>query len=96
MKAKKVIYSRLVSLGNYENAKFEIELELEEGEKAADAFNLAKEFIENRVKVAKIPLYKKDEALRMVNDPDNYIGNDVKEARELIKTINLETEDLPF
>lgn len=96
MKAIRVVYSRLVSLGNFENAKFEIELEIEDGETASQAFNLAKEFIENRVKVAKTPLYKKEEALRKINDPDNFTGNDVKEARELIKSINLEQEDLPF
>ena len=32
MKALKVTYSRLVSKGNYENAKIEIELEVEQGE----------------------------------------------------------------
>ena len=31
MKANKIIYSRLISKGNYENAKIEIELEVEAG-----------------------------------------------------------------
>ena len=39
MKATKVIYSRLISKGNYENVKIEIELEVEKGEKASDVFN---------------------------------------------------------
>lgn len=51
MKALKVSYSRLISKGNYENAKIEIELEVEEGEKAADVFEAAKAFVEKRVAV---------------------------------------------
>ena len=47
MKALKVSYSRLISKGNYENAKIEIELEVEEGEKAADVFEAAKALLKN-------------------------------------------------
>ena len=45
MKANRIVYSRLISKGNYENAKIEIELEVEEGEKAADVFEAAKAFV---------------------------------------------------
>ncbi len=31
MKAKKIVYSRLISKGNYENAKIGIEVEIEDG-----------------------------------------------------------------
>ena len=44
MKAK-VLFSRLISKGNYENAKIEIELEVEEGEKASDVYEAAKRLL---------------------------------------------------
>ena len=54
MKAKKVIYSRLISLGNYENAKIEIELDVEAGEKASEVYEAAKAFVEKRIAVEKL------------------------------------------
>ena len=54
MKALKVSYSRLISKGNYENAKIESELEVEEGEKAAYVCEAAKAFVEKRVAVEKL------------------------------------------
>jgi hypothetical protein len=42
MKANKIIHSRLISKGNYENVKIEIELEVEAGEKAFEVFEYAK------------------------------------------------------
>ena len=46
MKALKVSYSRLISKGNYENAKIEIELEVEPGEKAGEVFDAAKRWVD--------------------------------------------------
>ena len=48
MKALKVTYSRLISKGNYENAKIEIELEVEKGEKASDVYEAAKGWVEKK------------------------------------------------
>ena len=44
MKANKIVYSRLISKGNYENV--EIELEVEAGEKASEVFEAAKKWVE--------------------------------------------------
>ena len=49
MKANKIVYSRLISKGNYENAKIEIELEVEAGEKASEVFEAAKKWVEKRI-----------------------------------------------
>lgn len=46
MKANKIVYSRLISKGNYENAKIEIELEVEAGERASEVFEAAKKWVE--------------------------------------------------
>ena len=42
-------YDRTVNLGNYESVKLGITLSLVDGEKAADAFQMAKKFVEGRL-----------------------------------------------
>ena len=54
MKATRIIYSRLISKGNYENAKIEIEIEVEDGEKAVDVLREAKRFVTNAIEAEKI------------------------------------------
>ncbi len=95
MKATKVIYSRLISKGNYENAKIEIELEVEQGEKASDVFLKAKEFVENRIAVEKLSDYKVDSAKRVMEDKRNHTLAQIEEAEEVLKKYNAQDE-LPF
>ena len=45
MKPKSVTYAKLKNLGNYENERIEITLEVEDGEKAADVLEIAKVFV---------------------------------------------------
>lgn len=65
MKAVKVTYSRLISKGNYENAKIEIELQVEEGEKA-------KEFVEKRIAFEKLSDYTIQNARKVMDDKRNH------------------------
>jgi len=46
MKAKTVRYEKRFNLGNYEAETVGIELELEDGDKAAQALALAKQFVQ--------------------------------------------------
>lgn len=97
MKAKKVIYSRLISKGNYENAKIEIELEVEDGEKAADVFNAAKEWVENRISVEKLSDYKVEQAKRVMDDKRNHTLAQIEEAEEVLsKYKKADTDSMPF
>lgn len=97
MKAKKVIYSRLISKGNYENAKIEIELEVEDGEKAADVFNAAKEWVENRIAVEKLSDYKVEQAKRVMDDKRNHTLAQIEEAEEVLsKHKKADTDSMPF
>ena len=97
MKAKKVIYSRLISKGNYENAKIEIELEVEDGEKAADVFNAAKEWVENRIAVEKLSDYKVEQAKRVMDDKRNHTLAQIEEAEEVLSKYKKEdTDSMPF
>ena len=46
MKVKKILYEKLFNLGNFENEKIGIEIEVEGNEEARDALNKPKIFVE--------------------------------------------------
>jgi hypothetical protein len=96
MKAKKVIYSRLISKGNYENCKIEIELEVEDGEKASDVFEAAKKFVDNRVAIEKLSDYKVEQAQRVMEDKRNHTLAQIEEAEEVLSKTKVTFEELPF
>ena len=95
MKATKVIYSRLVSKGNYENAKIEIELEVEKGEKAADVFEAARQFVEKRIAIEKLSDYTVNSARKVIDDRRNHTLAQIEEAEEIINRYSVQ-EDLRF
>jgi len=95
MKALKVIYSRLISKGNYENAKIEIELEVEEGEKASEVFEQAKLFVEKRIEVERLSDFTVDKARRVMGDKRNHTLAQIEEAEEILEKLRLK-DDLPF
>lgn len=95
MKATKIIYSRLISKGNYENAKIEIELEVEKGEKAANVFEAAKQFVEKRIAVEKLSDYTVNNARKVLDDRRNHTLAQIEEAEEIINRYSVQDE-LPF
>ena len=95
MKALKVSYSRLISKGNYENAKIEIELEVEHGEKAADVFEAAKAFVEKRVAVEKLSDFTIEKARKVMDDKRNHTLAQIEEAEEILAKAKVDDE-LPF
>lgn len=95
MKALKVTYSRLISKGNYENAKIEIELEVEEGEKASEVFEQAKSFVEKRIAVERLSDYTVDKARKVMDDKRNHTLAQIEEAEEILAKFKVQ-DDLPF
>jgi Ser-tRNA(Ala) deacylase AlaX len=95
MKALKVTYSRLISKGNYENAKIEIELEVQEGEKASEVFEAAKAFVEKRIAVEKMSSYTVESAQKVMQDKRNHTLAQIEEAEEILSKIQIQ-DDLPF
>ena len=95
MKATKVTYSRLISKGNYENAKIEIELEVEKGEKAADVFEAARQFVEERIAIEKLSDYTVNNARKVLDDRRNHTLAQIEEAEEIINRYSVQ-EELPF
>ena len=96
MKALKVSYSRLISKGNYENAKIEIELEVEEGEKASDVYEAAKAFVEKRVAVEKMSDYTIEKAHKVMDDKRNHTLAEIEEAEEILVKLKVSDDELPF
>ena len=95
MKALKVNYSRLISKGNYENAKIEIELEVEDGEKALEVFEAAKKWVEKRIAVEKLSDYTIEKARKVIDDKRNHTLAQIEEAEEILAKIKVDDE-LPF
>lgn len=95
MKAKLITYSRLISKGNYENERIEISIEVEDGEKAQDVFNMAKNFVDRRCDVAKLSDYIVQKSRKVIEDKRNHTLAQIEEAEEVIAKINIE-DNLPF
>ena len=96
MKAKQITYGRLISKGNYENEKIEICLEAEEGEKASEVYNAAKQFIEKRIALAKLSEYTIQSAKNVLKDKRNHTLAQIEEAEEVIARSQVNDEELPF
>ena len=96
MKALKVTYSRLISKGNYENAKIEIELEVEPGERAADVYEAAKSWVEKRIAVEKLSDYTIEKAKKVIDDKRNHTLAQIEEAEEVLSKVKVRDDELPF
>ena len=96
MKAKKITYSRLISKGNYENAKIEIEIEVEDGEKAAEVYEAAKSWVEKRIAVEKLSDYTIEKAKKVMDDMRNHTLAQIEEAEEILSKVKVQDDELPF
>lgn len=97
MKAKSITYSRLVSKGNFENAKIELQLEVEEGEKAQDVFNAAKTFVDRRCEIEKMGWHEYVKAKKVLAEKRQYTLGQIEEAEEIISKFESQMEDeIPF
>lgn len=94
MKATKIYYQKCFNLGNYQNEVVGIELEIEEGEKAADVLEKAKQFVESKDLIAS-SIQEYENSLQIVHDPDNYTGRQVREANKFLLKYK-DKDDLPF
>jgi hypothetical protein len=86
----------LVSKGNFENCKIEIELEVEEGEKASDVFNAAKTFVEKRIAIEKLSSYTVEKAQKVMDNKRNHTLAQIEEAEEILDRAKVDDDGLPF
>jgi hypothetical protein len=98
VKALTVRYERLYSLGNYEHAKYGIELTVEEGEKASDVLEQAKRFVrQQNTEAMEREKAKIDRARAVLANRRNFTVGDVEDAEELVrKAEEREQGEFPF
>ena len=96
MKATKIVYSRLISKGNYENAKIEIELEVEPGEKACDVFAAAKKWVNLQIDIERLSPTIIGQARKVLADKRNHTLAQIEDAEEILKKVDKATDELPF
>lgn len=97
MKVKTVTYAMLVNTGNYEHERFEVTVELEDGDTPSEAINRARAFIDSKRAKGKIEEWQYLNAVKVTNDPLNHTGQQVHDAHDLIKKWEAQnTDELPF
>ena len=93
MRVQSVKYEKLISLGNYENQKIGVVVELEPDESPAEALRRAQAFVE-----ASVQPKPSDREVRLsrqkVDNPDDYSPREVREAQEILK--RAEQDEVPF
>lgn len=95
MKAKKIIYEKLVNLGNYQHEKIGIEIEIQEGETASDVLAKARLFVDISTDNAEFKKYERCKEILHNRDVNRY--SSVIEAEKFVKEYEEKSKDnLPF
>lgn len=96
MKASKVIYEKTFNLGNYQNEVIGIEIELAEGEKASEALDMAKRFVEAKHTAERDK--ELESARNIADNPLDHTYRAVLEANQTIARLAASDTDidLPF
>jgi hypothetical protein len=81
MKTSKVIYQKVFSLGNYENEKIGVEIEVEASDDVNSVLQKARSFVEFNHKVNGF-VREIDECEHIILNPDDFTGSQVRRARE--------------
>lgn len=81
MKVKTITYSKVFSLGNYENEKIGTEIEIEEGDDIQKTIQKAREFVEYNHSLNGF-LSEVDQCDHIISNPDDYTGSQFKRATE--------------
>ena len=87
MQVKSVSYSKVFSLGNYENEKLGVEFEIAEGDDVQKAMQKAREFVEFNHKLNGI-VKEQDQCEHVVMNPDDFTGAQVRRAKDRLDQIN--------
>ena len=80
----KMGYSRVFSLGNYENEKISVEADIPEGMDTTEVYIELKKVVENAHNL-RIELRQYLQAKTIVKNPDAYRGSEVKDAQKSIE-----------
>lgn len=84
MKIKNIQYHKVFNLGNYQNEKIGVEIELQENDDPILAHKHAVEFVERaNAFITQGEKYKR--AKEVVASPDDYTGANIKQANQIIE-----------
>lgn len=86
MKVKTVSYSKVFSLGNYENEKLGVEFEIADGDDVQKAMQKAREFVEFNHKLNGV-VNEQAECEHVISNPDDFTGTQVKRAKDRLEQI---------
>lgn len=84
MKITRISYSRVYSLGNYENEKIGMEATVDEGDDILKSYVELKNAVEHAHDLRK-DLRKREAAESVMRNPDNHRGYDVKQAEDFLQ-----------
>lgn len=94
MKVVQIEYKKLINTGNFEHQSLAVAVEVEDGETPHDAVKRAKAFVDAELK----PRPTENEwasAKRVLENPDNYTGREVKQAQS-VAALCEQPEEIPF
>ena len=96
MKATKIYYEKLFNLGNYQNEKIGIEIEIEKGEKAKDVLEKAKQFV-NDLNPNELEFKEYSKSIDIISNKKMHSWAEVERAQEIVDNYKPNEEDnLPF
>ncbi len=81
MKTKMISYSKVFSLGNFENEKLGVEIEIQEGDDVQKAIQQARSFVEFNHKLNGLST-ELSQCEHVMKNPDDFTGTQVKRAKE--------------
>lgn len=86
MKTSSIHYSKVFSLGNYENEKIGVDVEVQEGDNIQVAIQHARDFVEFNHKLNGFN-NELSQCEHIVSNPDDFTGLQVKRATERIEEL---------
>ena len=89
MYTKNVTYSKVFSLGNFENEKIGVEIEIQEGDDVQKAIQEARQFVEFNHKLNGIT-NELESCLHVIKNPDEFTGSQVRRAQQRMDELNNE------
>lgn len=91
MKAKEIYYEKTFNLGNYSNEVIGVNVEIEEGETAAEAIKTAREYVNKAQRLLK----NADTLQQIEENPANFNVIAYKQAQHNVEE-NQFGDDIPF
>jgi hypothetical protein len=96
MRVEKVIYKKLVNLGNYSNEQVGVVVLLEPGESPHEALTRAQAFVEKALEKQEPDTWQLEQNQRVVDNPDDYAPKKVREAQVWLANHVQAEDEIPF